>query len=66
MVSRTSLVQLYRLHCRKPTVLEALAALDVSPAPDLNYFRNKVSNLVTVKACFQAFSIPELGYTWSY
>ena len=50
--------------CQNPVILKFgpswmrfLYPTLMSPAPDLNYFRNKVK----IETCFQAFSGPELG-----
>ena len=39
-----------------------LSIRPAGPAPDLNYFRNKVSNLLKLVSTYVHFSGPMLGY----
>ena len=41
----------------------ALSIWPAGPAPDLNYFRNKVSHLLELVSTFMYFSGPMLGYS---
>ena len=46
----------------RPKHKSVLSIRPAGPAPDLNYFRRKVSNLLTLVSTYVYFSGPMLGY----
>ena len=46
----------------RPKQNQLLSIRPAGPAPDLKYFRNKVSNLLKLVSTYMYFSGPMLGY----
>ena len=47
----------------RPKHKSLLSIRPAGPAPDLNYFRNKVSHLLKLVSTYMYFSGPMLGYS---